>query len=155
MTARAIHLPLWPTLPPRLEALLTAIESEIEDGPRHPRPWNLAALPDELREMVWDWLPRAVEWINQSYAWQPDTVIPPCWREHSHLVLELVVLAFGHELAARSTDTRELTQWHDDLRALQERMAQALGPGLTECQRGSHAPRPSSYELDRYALHAK
>lgn len=151
MTAPGSQISRWPALPPPLKDLLDAIEAETEDDPRHPRPWDLALLPDELREVVWEWLPQAVAWINECYAWQPETVLPPCWREHPHLVLELAILAFGRELAYRSTRTQEPSQWHDDLQAVQNRMSAALGTvGLTECQRGLHADRPAAYELERY-----
>lgn len=153
MTASGSQIPRWPALPPTLKDLLNDIEAETEDDPRHPRPWDLAALPDDLQHVVWEWLPKAVAWVNECYAWQPETVIPPCWREHPHLALELAVLVFGRELAYRSTHTRELSQWHDELHATQGRMNSALGPaGLTDCQRGLHASRPAAYELESYAL---
>jgi hypothetical protein len=143
-------VPRWPTLPPALKDLLSSIEGETEDVARHPRPWDLASLPDAYREVVWAWLSEAVTWLNASYAWQPETVIPPCWREHPHLALELAVLAFGRELAYRSTRTREPGEWHDDLSEGWKRMVAAVGElEMTECQRGTHRDRPAAYELER------
>ncbi|WP_156869639.1 hypothetical protein [Sporichthya polymorpha] len=145
-------VPRWPALPPTLRDLLGKIEAETEDDLRHPRPWDLASLPDELHASVWGWLAQAVAWINECYAWQPETVIPPCWREHPHLALELAVLAFGREIAHRSSGTQEPAQWHQDLHDFHSRMAAALGAiGLQECQRGIHGERPARYELERYA----
>jgi hypothetical protein len=151
LTPVRIAIPRWPALPPVLRDLLADIEAETEDKPRHPRPWDLASLPDAFRDAVWDWLPQAVSWINECYPWQPEVVIPPCWREHPHLALELAVLAFGRELAYRAAGTPEPRQWHDDLHEFHKRMIAAVGTlGLTECQKGSHAVRPAAYQLERY-----
>lgn len=151
MTKPSREIPRWPALPPALAILLDAIEAETDDEPRSPRPWDVASLPDELQEAGWAWLTQAVTWVNECYAWQPETVIPPCWREHPHLVLELAVLSFGRELAYRSTKTQEPSEWHNDLQAVQGRMVAAVGASdLTECQKGTHRERPSAFELERY-----
>jgi hypothetical protein len=151
MTVGGADLPSWPELPQLLKDLLNDIEAETEDDSRHPRPWELASLPDALHPVVWQWLPQAVAWINRCYAWQPEVVIPPCWREHPHLALELAVLAFGRELAYRSTKTQDPSEWHNDLQAMQTRMVAAVGAiALTECQKGTHRERPAAYELEHY-----
>ncbi|MGQ0843489.1 MAG: hypothetical protein ACT4QF_05090 [Sporichthyaceae bacterium] len=147
----AAPIPEWPELSPDLESLLLNIEAEQETGPRHPRPWDLAALPESLREPTWTWLEAAVRWINLCGGWQPTTVVPPCWARHPHLALELAVLAFGREIAARTTLPDHLRDWHVDLQAFQVRMADALGEtALKDCQRGKHGDRPSAYELESY-----
>lgn len=152
MTAPDSHISRWPALPSVLQDLLSDIEAETEDDPRHARPWDLASLPDELREPVWEWLTKAVRWINGCYAWQPETVIPPCWRQHPHLALDLAVLAFGRELAYRSTKALEPGEWHDSLQTVQTRMVAAIGAvDLTECQKGGHRERPAAYALERHA----
>lgn len=154
MTVETSALPAWPALPMKLDALLVDIEAEGETDPRHPRPWDLAVLPEPLREPTWQWLGEAVRWMNLCGAWQPDAVIPPCWRRHPHLALELAVLAFGRELAARAPVPDELRDWHDQLHEFHGRMVDALGEsGLKDCQRGRHGDRPSTYELDQYEQH--
>ncbi len=108
-------VPPWPALPDELAALLADIAAEEEDQPPYPRPWELGSLPEDLREPTWAWLHAAVTWINSCYGWKAETVIPACWPQHPHLALDLAVLAFTRELAARMTIPRDLRYWHSDL----------------------------------------
>ncbi len=151
MAVKIGAVPVWPELPDELRDLLTDIAAEAEDQAPHVRPWELGSLPEPLREPTWAWLDSAVSWINHCYGWKAETVIPACWQQHPHLALDFAVLAFAREFAARSTLTRELRYWHDDLQGFYLRMREAIGEtGLKDCQRGKHGERPSSYELEAY-----
>lgn len=154
MTSDTVLVPAWPMLPNTLDGLLIDIKDEEATGPPHPRPWDLAALPDPLRETTWEWLDGAVRWINLCFGWQPHAVIPPCWRRHLHLAIEIAVLAFGRELARRTAVPDQLRGWHEQLHAFHVRMAEGMGEsGLADCQRGRHGDRPSAYELEQYERH--
>ena len=152
MNVKPPPIQAWPRLPDKLAVLLGAIESEGGISPRrHSRPWDLATLPDDLAVPVWAWLHEVVSWLNENHAWQPETVIPPCWPQHPHLTLEVAALAFVRQAAIRSIQPSDLHEWHADLAEFHTRMRDAIGEnGLKDCQRGKHSERPSTYELSFY-----
>ena len=147
---RAIDVPEWPDLPELVLELLQDIESERDDEPAGVRPWDLAHLPEEAREPVGQWLHDVARWLNRSYAWQAETVIPPCWPQHPHIALDLAVLAFGRLLTYQSATTTHPARWHDDLQAFYHRMGLALGTGAGDCRAGRHEARPAAVDIATY-----
>jgi hypothetical protein len=127
-----------------LSALLDWIEAEREDEPRHPRPWDLANLPDHLEPPVWQWLGEAVEWLEACHGWQPERAVPRCWAKHPHLAVELAALLFAREIAFRCSSPAELLSWHADLDQFLRKMPETVGAtSLRDCHRNKHR-RPAS-----------
>jgi hypothetical protein len=58
-----------------------------------PCPWDPAACPPELRELLYVWFDAVVAWINEEHSWRLDRVIPICWTQHPHIVHELATVA--------------------------------------------------------------
>jgi hypothetical protein len=58
-----------------------------------PCPWDPAACPPELRELLYVWFDAVVAWINEEHTWRLDRVIPICWTQHPHIVHELATVA--------------------------------------------------------------
>lgn len=145
-----VAVPAWPDLPAMVQELLADIESE--DGEQAPgvRPWDLALLPEEAREPVSEWLHDVVVWLNNTYAWQPRTIIPPCWHRHPHLAMELAVIAFGRLLAYQTQTTTHPSRWHDDLQTFYQRLETALGDGASDCRGGRHRGSPAALDLALY-----
>lgn len=77
------------------------------------RPWDPASCRDPLlREQLWDWLDRVVIWLNHDYTWDPDSLIPPCWPLHPHLVHEIAVLTDQRRRAGLAKTSDALEEWH-------------------------------------------
>lgn len=98
------------------------------------RPW----LPETctsglLREQLWEWLDQVVAWVNHEYGWDPETMIPRCWPDHSHLVHEIAVLADLRRRAAIATTAQGLEDWHRyTLPMFLDRMRTRIGQACTE-----------------------
>lgn len=143
----------WPEFPDIVRELLSAVDQEADeeevdpDAVRALRPWDLARLPSPALEETVRWLHQVARWLNVSYAWRPEQVIPPCWRKHPPLAHDLAVLAFGRYLAYETSTTAHPSRWHDDLGAFQARMLFALGENARDCRKGAHCERQSVTEL--------
>lgn len=159
----------WPPLPDLVAKQLEALAAEDEESeesegsegeparqvdeetgeilPRVVRPWDLNHLQGDLEAAVWSWLDDVVMWLNYTYAWQDDQVIPACYPEHEGLALDLAALAFGRLDAYETTTAAYVGRWHSDWEDLQRRMGVALGESGRDCRRGKHV-RPSQYTVD-------
>lgn len=122
------------------------ITGEVITGPV-PRPWNLPELDDKLQGLVLGWLDDVVMWLNHSYAWQEEQVIPACWHLHPGLALDLAALSFGRIDAYATATAAYVGRWHSDWEDFQRRMISALGDGGRDCRRGEHT-QPSRYTGD-------
>ncbi|MGW4503653.1 hypothetical protein ACWENO_03345 [Streptomyces sp. NPDC004436] len=117
-------------------------EESVVDGPP---PWDLGALSAELIEPMPSWLDAVCRWLNQSYAWQPQDVIPPCWKEHEGLGYEIAALAFARDDAC--ADAGSTIVWHEQYDRFLSRMNKALGKAGDECRLGRHDARPARFQL--------
>lgn len=113
------------------------------------RPWDPASCVDlQLRTEVWRWLDEVVIWLNHEYVWDAETMIPPCWPRHPHLVHEIAVLADLRRRAGRALTADLLEEWHRYvLPAFHDRMRQRV---RQHCQDGVHEAWPS---LGRHTRH--
>ena len=100
--------------------LLAAVQAEwdsIDNGqpPEQddlPRPWEPATCTaPALRQQLWNWLEKFVQWANDQHLWDPADLIPPCWPSHPHIVNEIAVLAEQRRRASRTTNAAALEQW--------------------------------------------
>ncbi|WP_209311424.1 hypothetical protein [Streptomyces spiramenti] len=91
------------------------------------------------------WLDSVCRWLNQTYAWQPQDVIPPCWRHHGNLTYEIAALAFARADAYR--DAGAAIVWHEQYDRFLTRMNKVLGKAADECRVGRHGDRPSRFQL--------
>ncbi|MGW3163310.1 hypothetical protein ACWC9Q_10545 [Streptomyces sp. NPDC001142] len=117
-------------------------EESVVDGPM---PWDLGALPVELIAPMPAWLDVVCRWLNRTYAWQPQDVIPPCWQEHESLGYEIAVLAFARTDAY--ADAGSALLWHEQYDRFLTRMNKALGKAGDECRVGQHEDRPARFQL--------
>lgn len=131
--------------PPALIADYIAARSAENSAVDEPPPWNISALPAKLIAPMPIWLDAVCRWLNQTYAWQPQDVIPPCWREHDHLVYEIAALAFARTDAFE--DAGSAVIWHEQYDRFLTRMNKALGKAGDECRVGRHDDRPARFQL--------
>ncbi|MCX4549621.1 hypothetical protein OG204_18670 [Streptomyces sp. NBC_01387] len=117
-------------------------EESVVDGPL---PWDLGALPAELIAPMPAWLDTVCRWLNQTYAWQPQDVIPPCWKEHEHLSYEIAALAFARADAYEVAGSAVI--WHEQYDRFVTRMNKSLGKSGDECRVGRHDERPARFQL--------
>lgn len=155
----------WPDLPEVVAQQLALIEAEDAeeeegaDGERVDlatgeattgsvtRPWDLPALgDDEFAEAVFGWLDNVVMWLNHSYGWQEEQVIPACWQQHPGLACDLAAIAFARLDAYTPPTAGYVSRWHSDLEDFYRRMISGLGDSGKDCRRGEHQ-RPSRYAL--------
>ena len=136
--------------------LLAAVQAEwdlIDNGqpPEQdglPRPWEPATCTaPALREQLWDWLEKFVQWANNEHLWDPADLIPPCWPRHPHLVHEVAVLAEQRRRAGRTSNPAALDQWQ----------TQTLPAFLTRSRERvrrhcatDHQPTPAAPALSRF-----
>jgi len=122
--------------------------ARVEEADDLDRPWDLATLSGQLRQMLWLWCDDVVDWINRSYAWRPAQLIPACWPRHPHIAAELPAVACQRYSAARAFSADELDRWHrETLPGFLDRMADRLGDG---CRSGAHADWPAAARHDAY-----
>ncbi|MFF4500360.1 hypothetical protein [Streptomyces sp. NPDC001401] len=124
-------------------------EESVVDGPA---PWDLGALPAELIAPMPAWLDSACRWLNWAYAWQPQDVIPPCWRKHEGLGYEIAALAFARTDAY--ADAGSTVIWHEQYDRFLTRMNKALGKAGDECRVGRHEDRPARFQLAAWPAQA-
>ncbi|MEW1721613.1 hypothetical protein [Streptomyces sp. NPDC093109] len=110
-----------------------------------PPPWDIGTLPPELLAPLPEWLDAVCRWLNQTYAWQPHHVIPPCWAKHDHLVHEITALAFARTDAYQEAGSAVL--WHEQYDRFLTRMNNALGKAADDCRVGRHDPRTARFQL--------
>lgn len=80
-----------------------------------PRPWDPPSCTDPtLREELWDWLDKVVDWFNTEYVWDHTggAIIPACWPLHPHLVHEIASLADQRRRAGVDLTSNSLEEWH-------------------------------------------
>ncbi|MBV8932396.1 MAG: hypothetical protein JO285_07580, partial [Kutzneria sp.] len=107
----------------------------------------LPALGDsEFADAVFGWLDDVVMWLNYSYGWQEEQIIPACWQQHQGLACDLAAIAFGRLDAYNPPTPGYAGRWHSDLEDFYRRMITALGDAGRDCRRGAHT-RPSEYAL--------
>lgn len=159
------HMLPWPKPPELVERQLDLIAAEDDEEaptvgapgialapgepPRDPiaRPWDLPALGGQLEQAVYGWLDEVVVWLNHSYGWQEDQIIPACWPQHPGLALDLAALAFGRLDSYQTPTAAYVGRWHADWEDFQRRMSASLGEAGRDCRRGDHT-RPSTYATD-------
>ncbi|MFF1906379.1 hypothetical protein [Kitasatospora sp. NPDC058218] len=117
-------------------------EESVVDGPP---PWDLGALSAELIEPMPAWLDAVCRWLNEAYAWQPQDVIPPCWKKHEGLGYEIAALAFARDDAY--ADAGSTVVWHEQYDRFLSRMNKALGKAGDDCRLGRHDDRPARFQL--------
>ncbi|KOU84191.1 hypothetical protein ADK94_18895 [Streptomyces sp. XY593] len=117
-------------------------EESVVDGPP---PWDLGALSAELIEPMPTWLDAVCRWLNEAYAWQPQDVIPPCWKQHEGLGYEIAALAFARDDAY--ADAGSTVVWHEQYDRFVSRMNKVLGKAGDECRLGRHEDRPARFQL--------
>ncbi|QCX77854.1 hypothetical protein C9F11_21110 [Streptomyces sp. YIM 121038] len=120
-------------------------EDAVVDGPA---PWDIGALTEELIEPLPEWLDAVCRWLNQTYAWQPQYVIPPCWIEHEHLPYEIAAFAFARLDAY--DDAGSVVVWHEQYDRFVTRMNNMLGKAGDDCRVGKHDARPARFQLDAW-----
>ena len=108
-----------------------------------PRPWDPAACPTELRNLIYLWLDEVVGWINEEHSWRVDRMIPICWDQHPHIVHELAGIACLRWEAAYAVTPTALEEWQRyALPMFLERVSQRIGS--TGCPPGRHQPHPGT-----------
>ncbi|MGA4842136.1 hypothetical protein [Streptomyces sp. G45] len=131
--------------PPALIADYLAERATAESVVDGPPPWDIGALSAELLAPLPAWLDAVCRWLNQTYAWQPHHVIPPCWTEHEHLPYEIAAFAFARVEAY--DDAGSVIVWHEQYDRFLTRMNNALGKAGDDCRVGKHEPRPARFAL--------
>ena len=115
-----------------------------------PRPWDIATCTDpDLRAAVWHWYTDVVTWFNHEYVWDPNAgMIPPCWRQHPHLIHDIGVLADQRRLVALATNSNSLEEWHRySVPAFLERLADRVRQHCDD----HHQPWPARSRFARSA----
>ncbi|MFI5803361.1 hypothetical protein [Streptomyces sp. NPDC051561] len=137
----------FPEVPATIATYLAerATDEELEGAPP---PWDIGTLPDALAGTVLQWLDDVCRWLNWTYAWQPNHVIPPCWREHQQLGYEIAALTFARGDAYLNAGTAVL--WHEQYERFAARMDKSLGKSAEQCRTGRHEPRPSRFQLNAW-----
>lgn len=113
-----------------------------------PKPWLPASCTDtSLRSEVWQWLEKAVAWLNHEYVWLPEDLIVGCWPAHPHLVHEIAVLVDQRYRADTAPESGPLEEWHRyALPAFRERTRQRLEQ---HCEDQHDPRRPAGPRFDR------
>ncbi|MFB6533073.1 MULTISPECIES: hypothetical protein [Streptomyces] len=83
--------------------------------------------------------------MNETYAWQPQHVVPPCWTQHDHLAYEIAAFAFARGEAYN--DPAGVIVWHEQHARFVTRMDNALGKAADDCRVGRHDARPARFAL--------
>lgn len=137
----------FPDPPPLIADYIAerSAEESVLDGPS---PWDIGALTAELLAPLPDWLDSVCRWLNATYAWQPQHVIPPCWTEHHHLAYEIAAVAFARYDAYLSPSSAVV--WHEQYDRFLTRMDKTLGQAGDDCRGGRHATRSACFQLDAW-----
>jgi hypothetical protein len=114
------------------------------------RPWTAADLDTAERTAHLDLLLQWADYLNTTYTWTDDHLIPPCWPVHPGLERELTTLYWTYyEAFETEHSTPAAAQiWHDRyLPGFHTRLATWTTP---ECRQGKHQPRPAADLLHHY-----
>ncbi|MFJ8871722.1 NUDIX hydrolase [Streptomyces sp. NPDC102473] len=104
------------------------------------------ALIREMREETGPaWFDSVCRWLNRTYAWQPQDVIPPCWAKHEGLAYEIAALAFARGDAYMEAGSSVI--WQEQYDRFLTRMNKTLGTAGDECRVGQHEDRPARFQL--------
>ncbi|MDX2531581.1 hypothetical protein [Streptomyces scabiei] len=144
MTNPLAHYESFPEPPALVLEYIAArsAEQSVVDGPV---PWDLGVLPSKLIPLMPAWLDSVCRWLNWTYAWQPQDVIPPCWSKHQGLGYEIAALSFARTDAY--ADAGSTVIWHEQYDRFLTRMNKALGKAGDECRVGRHEDRPARFQL--------
>ncbi|MEV3853063.1 hypothetical protein AB0J38_01910 [Streptomyces sp. NPDC050095] len=144
MTNSLEHFKPFPEPPSRILEYIAArsAQGSVVDGPS---PWDLGSLTAELIEPMPVWLDSVCRWLNWTYAWQPQDVIPPCWAKHEGLTYEIAALAFARTDAYAEAGKSVI--WHEQYDRFLTRMNKSLGKAGDECRVGRHEGRPARFQL--------
>ena len=121
LLAQPFPLPDTPKLRAAYEDLNGAANGDattkirIGDPAVLPRPWDPPSCTDPtLREELWHWLDKVVDWFNTEYVWDHTggAIIPACWPLHPHLVHEIASLADQRRRAGVDLTSNSLEEWH-------------------------------------------
>jgi len=116
--AQPFPLPDTPKLKAAYDDLYGAASGDttrIGDPAKLARPWDPPSCTDPtLREELWDWLDKVVDWFNTEYVWDHTggAIIPACWPLHPHLVHEIASLADQRRRAGIDLTSNSLEEWH-------------------------------------------
>lgn len=103
---------------------------------------NWRTLTDHDARKAWDELRAWVEWFTVRYRIS-ETVIPPCWYKHGHLVEELSALHTAHTAAFDPSDAGlGPIGWHERLSLALPRLTRAYSGG---CARGHDPLTPRTW----------
>ncbi|MEN8656125.1 hypothetical protein ABCR94_37525 [Streptomyces sp. 21So2-11] len=144
MTNPLAHFRPFPEPPVLILEYIAArsAEESVVDGPT---PWDLGSLSAELIAPMPSWLDSVCRWLNWTYAWQPQDVIPPCWSKHEDLGYEIAALAFARTDAYEEAGKAVI--WHEQYGRFVARMNKTLGRAGDECRVGRHEDRPARFQL--------
>lgn len=135
-------LPRFPEPPALIAEYIARRSTSLTD---EPPPWDVGALPPDLQDVLIEWLDSVCRWLNETYAWQPHHVIPPCWTQHPQLVYEVAALAFAR--ADAYDDPGSAILWHEQYERFLHRTNGALGEAGNDCRAGRHDRRPAHFYL--------
>ncbi|MFC7928750.1 hypothetical protein [Streptomyces cinereoruber] len=137
----------FPELPAAVAEYIA--ERSVEAVPTgRPAPWDLGSLPSDLLDPVLGWLDDSCRWLNATYAWLPEYVIPPCWADHERLAYEVAALAFARIEAYEEPGS--VIVWHEQYDRFITRMTAALGKAADDCRVGKHDRRPARFALQAW-----
>ena len=118
LLAQPFPLPDTPKLTAAYDDLHAAASGDtnrIGDPAKLARPWDPPSCRDPgLREELWVWLDKVVDWFNTEYVWDHTggAIIPACWPLHPHLVHEIASLADQRRRAGIDLTSNSLEEWH-------------------------------------------
>ncbi len=118
LLAQPFPLPHTPKLTAAYDDLHAAASGDtnrIGDPAKLARPWDPPSCRDPaLREELWVWLDKVVDWFNTEYVWDHTggAIIPACWPLHPHLVHEIASLADQRRRAGIDLTSNSLEEWH-------------------------------------------
>ncbi|MGW2840579.1 hypothetical protein ACWCWD_22650 [Streptomyces sp. NPDC001493] len=145
MTETLTHFEPFPEPPPLILEYIAERSTEDSVAADGPAPWDLGALSAELTEPMTPWLDSVCRWLNRTYAWQPQQIIPPCWAKHGGLAYDIAALAFARGDAY--ADAGSSVIWHEHLDRFFTRMNKFLGLAANECRVGQHEDCPARFQL--------
>ncbi|MDT0342717.1 hypothetical protein [Streptomyces litchfieldiae] len=145
------RLPPWPPLPEVVRTLMEELQGEqfALDGPREspPRPWDLCSLAGAIEDAVWLWLDEVAQWLNRTYGWTDEQVIPACWHQHEAIAHDLAALAFSRIDVYSASSAAFVGRWHADMEDFHRRMTLSLGLN-SPCRHSHHGESPPRYTAE-------
>lgn len=130
-----------------LAAAATGSEQQraaLEDLAGLALPWDPGTCDEALLGHLWPWCDQVAAWVNHTYAWRPQHMIPACWARHPHLAAELPGLAVSRWRARGTLAPALLEDWHRyTLPGFLERMRDRLGDSSCRTN-GTHQAWPAA-----------